>query len=424
MQQGYKQTEVGVIPTDWDVCTLEALYNITSSKRVFQSQWRKSGIPFYRAREIAVMSEGKNAPEDLYIDTNLYDLYTRQYGSIKKDDVLITGVGTLGKVYVVKEKDRFYFKDGNIIWLQTKGGFSSQYLKHQYDMPVLINQVFGNAGGSTVATYTITNAKVTKVPVPPLEEQNRIAEALSDVDGMIFSLEKLIAKEKAVKQGAMQELLTGKKRLPGFTGEWKEHILGDLCYLITKQTGFDYTNEIKPSLVDINSNGTLPFIQNKDFCGKIINIQTDYYIPYDVAIKYPRILLDETCLLISLSGRIGNVGLYEKSNGLSFIGGAVGICRFNDEKNAEWCMLYLQSSSGQKQIFECQKSGAQHNLTVEDVRKLVVKLPATLEEQTAIASILSDMDSEIEALEQKLDKTRQIKQGMMQQLLTGKIRLV
>ena len=87
-------------------------------------------------------------------------------------------------------------------------------------------------------------------------------------------------------------------------------------------------------------------------------------------------------------------------------------------------MLYLQSSSGQKQIFECQKSGAQHNLTVEDVRKLIVKLPATIEEQTTIASILSDMDNEIEAMEQKLAKTRQIKQGMMQQLLTGKIRLV
>jgi type I restriction enzyme S subunit len=187
--QGYKQTEIGVIQQDWNVHTLEMLYNITSSKRVFQSQWRKSGIPFYRAREIAVMSEGKSAPEDLYIDADLYNQYTRQYGSIKKDDVLITGVGTLGKVYVVKESDKFYFKDGNIIWLQFKDGFSSQYLKHQYDMPVLINQVFGNAGGSTVATYTITNAKSTKVPVPPLYEQERIAEALSDVDSMISLLE-------------------------------------------------------------------------------------------------------------------------------------------------------------------------------------------------------------------------------------------
>ena len=138
---GYKQTEVGVIPEDWSVSALEKLYNITSSKRVFQSQWRKSGVPFYRAREIAVMSEGKIAPEDLYIDESLYNQYIHQYGSINKNDILITGVGTLGKVYVVKENDRFYFKDGNIIWLQAKHDFSSIYLKYQYDMPALINQV-------------------------------------------------------------------------------------------------------------------------------------------------------------------------------------------------------------------------------------------------------------------------------------------
>ena len=209
VKEGYKETEIGVIPEDWKVNTLETLYNITSSKRVFQSQWKKSGIPFYRAREIAVMSEGKLVQDELYIDVDLYNQYTHQYGNIKKDDVLITGVGTLGKVYVVKENDKFYFKDGNIIWLQSKGDFSSQYLKHQYDMPLLINQVFGNAGGSTVATYTITNAKATKVPVPPLQEQQKIAEALSDMDNLISSLEKLIEKKKTIKQGTMQELLSG-----------------------------------------------------------------------------------------------------------------------------------------------------------------------------------------------------------------------
>jgi len=406
VQKGYKQTEIGVIPKEWSVLKLQDCASFLDHKRIpIKDSDRKKmrgSYPYYGASGIID-----------YVDSYIFD---GTYILLGEDGANI-----------IDRSSRLAFIVNGKCWINNHAHvilptpsidiyFLSEYLESiKYDEY--------NTG---TAQPKLNREKCNGIPiaVPSLNEQKRIAEALSDVDSMISSLEKLIAKKKAVKQGAMQELLTGKKRLPGFTGEWKEHILGDLCYLITKQTGFDYTNEIKPSLVDINSNGTLPFIQNKDFCGKIINIQTDYYIPYDVAIKYPRILLDETCLLISLSGRIGNVGLYEKSNGLSFIGGAVGICRFNDEKNAEWCMLYLQSSSGQKQIFECQKSGAQHNLTVEDVRKLVVKLPATLEEQTAIASILSDMDSEIEALEQKLDKTRQIKQGMMQQLLTGKIRLV
>ncbi len=411
--QGYKQTEIGMIPQEWTCAKIEDIATISMCKRIFADQTTENGeIPFYK-----IGTFGKEA--DAYISVALYNEYRNKFSFPKKGDVLISAAGTLGRTVVYDGKDA-YFQDSNIVWLDIdKNVLCNEYLNHYYRVIK-----WASSEGSTIARLYNGIIYATNIILPPLDEQKRIAEALSDVDSMISSLEKLIAKKKAVKQGAMQELLTGKKRLTGFTGEWKECVLGELCYLITKQTGFDYTNEIKPALVDINSNGTLPFIQNKDFSGKKINTQTDYYIPYDVALKYPRILLDETCLLVSLSGRIGNVGLYEKSNGLSFIGGAVGICRFNKEQNAEWCMLYLQSSSGQKQIFECQKSGAQHNLTVEDVRKLVVKLPSTLEEQTAIASILSDMDNEIDALEQKLKKARQIKQGMMQQLLTGKIRLV
>ena len=411
--QGYKQTEAGALPIDWRCAKIEDIATISMCKRIFADQTTENGeIPFYK-----IGTFGKEA--DAYISRTLYNEYRHRFSFPQKGDVLISAAGTLGRTVVYDGKDA-YFQDSNIVWLDIdKNVLCNEYLNHYYRVIK-----WASSEGSTIARLYNGIIYATNIALPPLEEQKRIAEALSDVDSMISSLEKLIAKKKAVKQGAMQELLTGKKRLPGFTGEWGNYTLGDLCYLITKQTGFDYTNEIKPSLVDINSNATLPFVQNKDFEGKNINMKTDYYIPYDVAIKYPRILLDETCLLISLSGRIGNIGLYEKSNGLAFIGGAVGICRFNHEQNAEWCMLYLQSSAGQKQIFECQKSGAQHNLTVEDVRRLIVKLPATIEEQTTIASILSDMDNEIEALEQKLDKTRQIKQGMMQQLLTGKIRLV
>ena len=419
VNQGYKQTEVGMIPEDWDLKHLNDFGDVISGGTPSTSvgEYWDGDIAWCTPSDIT-STMGKYIYKT---DRNITHQGLKNSAAtiLPPNSILLCTRATIGELKLsgVPMATNQGFKNlcpnatGNVDYL-----YYLLQTKKKYMVELAIGSTFLEISKKALCSIALQT--------PSLPEQERIAEALSDVDSMISSLEKLIAKKKAVKQGAMQELLTKKKRLPGFTGEWKEHILGDLCYLITKQTGFDYTNEIKPSLVDINSNGTLPFIQNKDFCGKIINIQTDYYIPYDVAIKYPRILLDETCLLISLSGRIGNVGLYEKSNGLSFIGGAVGICRFNDEKNAEWCMLYLQSSSGQKQIFECQKSGAQHNLTVEDVRKLVVKLPATLEEQTAIALILSDMDSEIEALEQKLDKIRQIKQGMMQQLLTGRIRLV
>ncbi len=417
VKQGYKQTEIGVIPEDWDVRTLETLYNITSSKRVFQSQWRKGGIPFYRAREIAVMSEGKPAPEDLYIDVILYDLYTRQYGSIKKDDVLITGVGTLGKVYVVKENDQFYFKDGNIIWLQFKGGFSSQYLKHQYDMPVLINQVFGNAGGSTVATYTITNAKSTKVPIPPLDEQERIAEALSDVDSMISSLEKLIAKKKAVKQGAMQELLTGKKRLPEFDGDIKYKSLASLCTVFADGDWIESKDQ---------SNDGIRLIQTGNIgVGKYLD-KTDKqrFISTDTFDRLKCLEIFENDVIVSrLPEPAGRACILPYSNKRRITAVDCTIIRFADY-NPILFVAYSQTKQYQDKVDMAMAGSTRQRISRKELGEIPIPVFPTIEEQNALASIFSDMDSEIDALEQKLEKTRQIKQGMMQQLLTGKIRLV
>ena len=198
--------------------------------------------------------------------------------------------------------------------------------------------------------------------------------------------------------------------------------LDKLCKLVTKQTGFDYSAEIKPSLVTAPQIGTVPFIQNKDFEGFDTNYNTDFYIPYDVAEKYPKILLNEICLLISISGRIGNVAVFDNKQ-TAFAGGAVGIAKLYDPEIAKWCMLYLAGKEGQEQIFSNEKVGAQHNLTVADVRKLEIKLPEKPERE-AIISLLLDMDNEIKLLEEKLKKYIKMKQGMMEELLTGKVRLV
>ena len=407
VKKGYKQTEVGVIPEDWSVSALEKLYNITSSKRVFQSQWRKSGVPFYRAREIAVMSEGKIAPEDLYIDESLYNQYIHQYGSINKNDILITGVGTLGKVYVVKENDRFYFKDGNIIWLQAKHDFSSIYLKYQYDMPALINQVFGNAGGSTVATYTITNAKTTKVPVPPLPEQQRIAEALSDVDGMISSLEKLIAKYKSIKTACLQQMFpqngetVPRMRLPGFTDAWEQRKFEEFA--------------VRSSVIcsDVN----LPRVEYEDIVSGAGRLNKDIYAKQR-----------------SKSGIAFHQGdvLYGKlrpylQNWLlpTFDGLAVGDFWVLQPQNADSSFLYRLIQSRQFDEVANQSTGTKMpRADWKLVSKTVFSIPSNISEQAAIGTYFTALDSLITLHQRKLEKVQKIKQGMMQQLLTGKIRLV
>lgn len=397
---GYKQTEVGVIPEDWSVSALEKLYNITSSKRVFQSQWRKSGVPFYRAREIAVMSEGKIAPEDLYIDESLYNQYIHQYGSINKNDILITGVGTLGKVYVVKENDRFYFKDGNIIWLQAKHDFSSIYLKYQYDMPALINQVFGNAGGSTVATYTITNAKTTKVPVPPLPEQQRIAEALSDVDGMISSLEKLIAKYKSIKTACLQQMFpqngetVPRMRLPGFTGAWEQRKAKEICSIGTG----------KSNTQDQVDDGKYPF-----------------YIRSDVPVRSNKYLYDCEAVITIGDGNIGKV--------FHYVNGKFDLhqrCyKMTDFKDI-WgkYFFYYFSTKFYDRAMKMTAKATVDSVRLEMISEMDIKKPPQISEQKQIAEFFANLDNLITLHQRKLEKIQKIKQGMMQQLLTGKIRLV
>ena len=222
--EGYKNTEIGVIPEDWDVKSLGSLFEITSSKRVFQSEWKKSGIPFYRARELAILSEKGVVVNDLYIDIKQYQLYKKQFGVPVVGDMLVTGVGTLGKVYVIQSNREFYFKDGNIIWFKIKEAINSEFLKQLFSTVLVTKQIDDASGKTTVGTYTINGAKHTSIPFPPKPEQNAIATALSDADALISATEKLIAKKKAIKQGAMQELLKPKEG-------WEEKSLGNLGFI-------------------------------------------------------------------------------------------------------------------------------------------------------------------------------------------------
>ena len=399
MQEGYKQTEIGVIPEDWDCVAAKHLMKIETGSRNTEHKTDIGKYPFFvRSQKVE------------RIDTYHYDC-----------EAVLTagdGVGT-GKVfhhYIGK-----FDAHQRVYVMSNFDGITGRYFYNYF------SENFGNEVSKYTAKSSVDSVRRDMIaemliPTPTIPEQERIAEALSDVDSMISSLEKLIAKKKGVKQGAMKELLTGKKRIKGFSGEWQIKKLEEYCSLITKQTGFDYSVYIKPALTKRKSNNTLPMIQTINFRGKRFDFNTDYYIPKSVAENFPNIILRNKCVLFSIVGAsVGNIGLYP--GGVSFCGGAIGITRFYEEDDADWVYYYMSSSEGQAQIQYVTKGGAQATVTIADIRNFSIPTPSK-EERVAITALLSDMDSEIETLEQKLAKTRQIKQGMMQQLLTGKIRLM
>ncbi|WP_181330945.1 restriction endonuclease subunit S [Helicobacter pylori] len=202
---------------------------------------------------------------------------------------------------------------------------------------------------------------------------------------------------------------------------WQRVRLGDMTTSFTKQTGFDYSDFIKPTLIKEYLPNYIPFIQNKDFLGHYINYKTDYFIPNEIAIRFPQILLNEKCLLISISGAIGNVAVFNHSQD-AFIGGAIAVLKFKEKKSLDFVMHFLMSASGQKLLLNGVKSSSHKNLTIADLRDLLIPLPP-LNEQIAIANILSDVDRYLYSLDALILKKESVKKALSFELLSQRKRL-
>lgn len=196
----------------WEYKELGSFREITSTIRVHESDWRKNGIPFYRAREIVALHDNLNI-SPLHISEELYIQNTSKCGEISEGDLLITGVGTIGIPYAVNGNDKFYFKDGNIIWAKKDKNSVGKYLYYQFDSRFVKKQIEDMAGIGTVGTYTIDGAKKTIIPMPEVKEQEEIVGILNEINNDIIKLQTKIQKIKGVKSGMMSDLLKGKIRL-------------------------------------------------------------------------------------------------------------------------------------------------------------------------------------------------------------------
>jgi len=196
----------------WPNRTLGELFDITSSRRVFQSEWKQVGVPFYRAREIVRLAKHGFVNNELFISEAMFEEYSKRYGAPNEGDIMVTGVGTLGICYVVGEGDRFYFKDGNIIWLKRRSDVDSRFVEYAFQSQVLRQQI-DDSVGATVGTYTIVKAKSTRIPVPSPAEQRRIVGTLDDLRRETRHLESVFRRKinelDALKQSLLNEAYSG-----------------------------------------------------------------------------------------------------------------------------------------------------------------------------------------------------------------------
>ncbi len=206
----FKDSELGRIPESWEIKSLNQISDLTSSKRIYLSDYVDSGIPFFRGKEVSLLKNREKIEDLLFISENKYEEIKVKYGVPSKNDILITAVGTLANTYRVPNNDKFYFKDGNLIWLKdiTENSIFIEYL-----MNFRKKDILDSASGSSQKALTIVQLKKLNLTLPPLEEQKQIAEILSTVDNKLENLKEKKLFFEELKKGLMQKLLTGEVRV-------------------------------------------------------------------------------------------------------------------------------------------------------------------------------------------------------------------
>jgi len=407
LKPGYKQTEVGVIPEDWEVKKLGDLCRSIVDGTHFTPRYVNDGIPFYSVENVTA----NNFTDTKFISLKEHSELTKRCKP-EKGDILLTRIGSLGdtklidwdvnaSIYVslalLKPSDQVL---GDYLYRYSE---SSQFVRDVEKLSLV------NATPKKINMGDIGNVPI---PVPPLPEQRAIAAALSKVDALIASLDNLITKKRDIKQAAMQQLLTGKKRLPGFSGEWEVKKLGEIAEVdtdnLSSNTNPDYSFKYI-SLEDIDRGvlrgySELVFRFAPSRARRKVKRNDILFSTVRPNLKSHLLVRDDVSDLICSTG--------------------FSVLRCNPSLAIPaYVYFHLFANDIERQIESLLTGSNYPAINGSDVKALQIPLPSLLEQQ-AIAAILSDMDAEIAALEQKREKTRLLKQGMMQELLTGKTRLL
>ena len=389
VRPGYKQTEVGWIPEDWAV---DALGSIAPLQRGFD-------LP---------MSQRRDGPFPVVYSNGIENFHAQ--AMVKGPGVVTGRSGTIGRVHYVKGD---YWPHNTSLWVTRFNKNAPRFIYHLYTQ-IGFDRF---ASGSGVPTLNRNDVHAFRIAVPTdMAEQHAIAEALSDADAMIESLEQLLTKKRQIKQGAMQELLTGKRRLLGFTGAWATRRIAEIAQVKTGPFGStlhesDYVQMGTP-IITVEHLGefgvtrqNLPLVSDED--RKRLHAYS----------------LDVGDIVFSRVGSVDrNALIREKESGWLFSGRLLRVRPDSTKVFSAFLSYQFHTDQFRNSVLVVAVGQTMASLNTKILNSLTVALPS-IAEQIAIASILSDMDIELTTLDARLTKARQLKQGMMQVLLTGQIRL-
>lgn len=393
INQKMKTTSIGLIPEDWDAKSLSQIGVFSKGKGVTRANAQSGIIPCVRYGEIYTSHNDYIRTFYSHISPEVAATATM----LKKGDVLFAGSGEtkeeIGKAVAFLGDEEAY-AGGDIIILSPNEGASSKYLGYVLNAATAVNQKASMGQGDAVVHIHAKELSDVVIPFPKLEEQEKIADVLSGFDDMIVTLDKAIKKKRQIKEGLMQQLLTGKTRLPGFYGEWEELELGSI--LTYEQPGpfLVHSTDYVDSGVPVLTAGKTFILgyTNEDF-GIYTNLPViifDDFVTESKYVDFPFKAKSSAMKMLSVRDK--------GRHNIRFIYDVMQLIDFPMTDHKRWW--------------------------IAEYSHLKVRVPASIEEEDAIANAFFTIDGEIHGLEAQREKYALIKQGMMQELLTGKTRLI
>lgn len=423
IKPGYKRTEVGVIPEDWEVKPLGAVI----SKGRLGGNYSNSGT----STDFPLMKMGNLGRGSFQVDSLQFitlGVFPQKEHQLKFGDVILNTRNTLdlvGKVAIWRNEIPAAYFNSNLIRLEfrTNEIAANEYANAFLNTKESVSRIRELATGTTsvAAIYTRDLIQLPFI-VPPVHEQLAIASALSGVNTLLTKLNQLITKKRDLKQAAMQQLLSGQTRLPGFSGEWEVKRLGDIGDCLR---GVTYKGDIDLSAHDtvwtkrlLRSNN----VQNSTVVTNDLQFVNADRVAEQQILRKQDILI---CMANGSKALVGKAGFFDIEDGHEYTFGAfMGCFRTKIEASNPAFVFYLFQTSRYKDYINSLLAGSSiNNLSPGSIESLEFKVP-TMEEQTAIATVLSAVDAELTTLEARREKTLALKQGMMQELLTGRTRLL
>lgn len=404
------------IPDDWSVITLGNYAQIFrgGSPRPIQAFLTTSdqGVNWIKIGDVGEEDKFIKSTEEKIVPEGV-----SRSRMVFRGDLILSNSMSYGRPYIMNIEGCIH--DGWLVIQKYDRVFDRDYLYYALSSGLTMKQYVAMAAGSSV--QNLNKEKVSKVvlPCPRISEQKSIAEVLSDIDTLIIDLKKLIRKKKDIRQGTMQMLVTGNKRLEGFSGDWVKINLAKNSRLKARigwqgLTTAEYLDE-----------GYSYLITGTDFKDGRINWNGCHYVNYDRYVQDPNIQVSNGDLLLTKDGTIGKVAYISDLNRPATLNSGVFVVKPITDAYTAHFMFYVLESSVFKEFLQQLSAGSTINhLYQKDLVKFDLYVPPTTEEQEAITAILFDMDLDIYKLEEELSKYQKIKQGMMDELLTGKVRLV